>query len=86
MKENIQRFLRNIFSITLMIAIFGGGVIFIMFVVSLIIGGTSGESLALSAANYIMPVFIRLASIAVLSGLVWIYLKGRHSLSMEDGD
>lgn len=86
MKKNIEKFLKATFSLALITAILGGGLIFLLFLVSLIMGGAGGESLATSAANDIMPIFIRLASVAILSGLAWIYLKGQHSLSMKDGD
>lgn len=84
MKEKIENVIKNIFSISLVTAILGGGVIFLMFVLALIIGGGTGEMLATSAADKIMPYFIRLASIAVLAGLVSIYINGKHSLSMSD--
>ncbi|OLS03206.1 hypothetical protein [Tissierella creatinophila] len=84
MKKKLETFIENIFSLSLIIAILGGGVIFLMFVIGLIIGGTKGEILAVNAAIKIMPYFIRLASIAVLSGLIWTYINGKHSLSMED--
>ena len=86
MKKNIENFIENIFSIALLIAILGGGVIFLMFVAALIMGGGSGEALATGASEKIMPYFIRLASLAILAGLVWMYIKGRHSLSMQDKD
>lgn len=82
MKNKIENILEFIFSISLIIAILGGGVIFIMFVLALIIGGDRGGALAVNASKTIMPYFIRLSAIAVFSGLIRIYIKGEHELSM----
>ena len=84
MKNKIETIIENIFSLSLIVAILGGGIIFLMFVIGLIIGGANGELLAVNASTKIMPYFIRLASISVFSGLIWTYMKGQHSLSMED--
>jgi len=86
MKANIQKFIEAIFSISLIIAILGGGVIFIMFMIALVIGGASGEALATNASGVVMPYFIRAAAIAVLCGLISFYLTGKHTLSLEDGE
>ena len=86
MKEKIENLLKIIFSLTLVTAILGGGVIFLMFVMAIIIGGPNGEALATGAADTIMPYFIRLASISVLAGLLSMYIGGKHSLSMKDTD
>lgn len=84
MKNKIENLLETVFSISLMIAIFGGGIVFLMFIAALIIGGDSGGSLAVNASKSIMPYFIRLAAIAVLSGLIKIYIRGEHELSLQD--
>lgn len=82
MKKKFGNVLKGIFSFFLMIAMLGGGLVFVMFLVALILGGDSGASIALSARNVVMPYFIRSASIAVLAGLVFSYLKDQHGLSL----
>lgn len=84
MRNKIKKALKEIFSLSLIISIFGGGVIFVMFVIAFIIGGTSGGNLSVMAAETIMPVFIRLAAIAIASGLASIYIDGKHTLSMKE--
>lgn len=84
MKKNVDNILSSIFSILILIAVLGGGIIFIMFVFALIIGGSSGEVLAVNAKNIVMPIFIRTAALAILSGLISSYLVGNHSLSIDD--
>lgn len=82
MKEKIDRVLRRLFSLFLVMAMLGGGIIFIMFLVALIVGGDLGESIAISARGTIMPFFIRSASISVLVGLISLYITGKHGLSL----
>ena len=84
MKESLEKFIKSVFSIFVLIAIIGGGIVFLMFVVGIIIGGDTGNSLALSAKNTMMPMFIRSATIAVLAGLIHYYVLGEHALTMDD--
>lgn len=84
MKENIQKVVESIFSISLMISILGGGIVFLMFIIGIIIGGGTGEALAVKASKGVMPYFIRTATIAVLCGLISFYVTGKHTLSLED--
>lgn len=83
MKEKTQKITNKLFSLFLTISIFGGGVIFLMFLVALIFGGNTGAKLATSASDIIMPHFIRTAAIAILFGLLSIYSNGLHSLTLK---
>lgn len=84
MKAKLQKIIEALFSISLIIAILGGGIVFCMFIVAIIMGGASGEAMATSASKVIMPYFIRSASIAVLCGLISFYATGKHALSLEE--
>lgn len=84
MKRKLGSVIRAIFSIFIIIAILGGGVVFVMFIVALVIGGDIGASIAINAKDTVMPYFIRSASIAVLAGLIFSYGTGRHSLSLGE--
>ena len=84
MKAKLQKIVDSIFSVCLITAILGGGIIFVMFVIALIMGGSSGEALASNASKVIMPYFIRIASLSVLCGLISIYISGKHPLSLEE--
>lgn len=84
MRENINSFLESVFSIALIIAILGGGIIFLMFILAIILGGGTGEVLATKASKEIMPYFIRSATIAVTAGLLSFYISGEHALSLKD--
>jgi hypothetical protein len=84
MKAKICNILNSIFSSLLLIAILGGGIVFIMYVMALLIGGDMGETLALNAKNTVMPIFIRVSAIGILAGLISSYVIGQHSLSIDD--
>ncbi len=82
MRNKIENFLKEIFSIFIMMAIFGGGIIFLMFMVAIVLGGAQGAKIALLAKDLVMPFFIRFASIGVLAGLIYSYLRKSHGLSL----
>ena len=84
MKEKSGNILNSIFSILILIAVLGGGIVFAMFVLALIVGGNAGEILAVKAKDILMPIFIRAAALAILSGLISSYIVGDHSLSIDD--
>lgn len=84
MRESIGKLTKSIFSIFIMLAIAGGGVVFIMFILGIIIGGSTGTSLAVNVKNVVMPQFIRFAAIAVFAGLIDYYLTGKHALTVEE--
>jgi len=83
MRDILKKVGRSIFSIFIMIAIAGGGIVFAMFVVAIIVGGEIGNTLALLAKNTVMPLFIRSAAIAMVGGLLKLYASGKHELTME---
>jgi len=83
MKNILKKIGQSIFSIFIMIAMAGGGIVFAMFVIALIIG-ESGNAMALSAKNTVMPIFIICATIAMVGGLLELYASGEHELTMGD--
>ncbi len=83
MKERIHHFSEKIFAVSLLIALIGGGIVALLFTLSLMIGGNVGEGLAVVTKSKILPWFIRLASIGILFGLIQTYTTGQHSLSMR---
>ncbi len=80
MKNTIQ----SIFSIATMFAVAGGFVVFLLFFVAIIIGGETGESMALFANKGLMPYFIRGASVASFAGLIYFYMTKEHALTMTE--
>ena len=84
MKNKLANIIESLFSIFVIAAILGGGIVFIMFVIGIIVGGEAGNSLAVNARSVIMPMFIRAAAIAVMLGLFHHYVIGEHALTMDD--
>lgn len=82
-KDKLENILKSVFSIFIMIAIAGGAVIFLMFLIGIIMGGKGGETLAVNASKIYLPYFIKSASIAVISGLILFYISDSHALSLE---
>lgn len=60
---------------------FVGFIVAIMFLIGIIAGGSFGESFSVFAGN-LMTWAIRLASLAVLTGIIHIYLKKNHTLTI----
>lgn len=84
MKNLSNKVINYLFSIFISLAIFGGGVVFLMFVIALVFGGEVGNSLALMVKNETMPLFIRFASIGTLAGLIVSYINNNHELTIEE--
>lgn len=83
MNRRIESFLRSIFSIFMIIAVSGGIITFILFLIAIIIGGKGGETLAVNTGKVYLPYFINAAAVAIMSGLIVLYMNGSHSLSLQ---
>ena len=80
----MSRILTNIYGIFISIAILGGVVIFLFYSLALIIGGNTGANLVSFAYDYLVPYFIRAASVATMCGLLIFYVTGKHTLTMKE--
>lgn len=83
-KQQLDNILRSIFSIFTMIALAGGAIAFILFLVAITIGGDMGNQLAINTKDIYIPYFIKAASVAVISGLIVFYISGTHALSLNE--
>lgn len=59
-----------------------GFVVAILFLIAIIIGGNQGELIAVFAGD-VMNWCIKLAAIAVLFGIIDMYIRKEHSLTMK---
>ena len=84
MREKMERILTNIFGIFVSIAVLGGVIVFLTYLVGMIIGGELGANLMVTAWKEWVPYFIRSAAIAVLAGLILFYVTGKHTLSLKE--
>jgi len=60
-----------------------GFVVCLLFAIGIIVGGPLGETVAVWAGQ-LMKWAIRIAAIAVFAGLLNLYLKKRHTLTLSD--
>lgn len=84
MKKKIIKLLEKLFSICGIISIIGGVGVAVLFIISIIVGGTNGENLAVFTKNSFLPIFIRIATLAILSGLVASYVGDSHGLLLRE--
>lgn len=84
MKENLEKLMTNIFGIFVSIAVLGGVVIFLTYVIGILMGGDAGAALMVKAWKVWSPYFIKSATIAVMAGLVVFYITGKHTLSLKE--
>lgn len=84
MKNSLFKFFSNVFGVFVSVAVLGGVVVFILFVIGMIIGGEAGGSLMYMAYDSLSPYFIKAATIAVLAGLILFYVSGEHTLSLKE--
>lgn len=75
-------FLKQFYGVLALIALVLGFIVAVIFAVALIAGPDLGTEWAL-AGGQIMSWGIAIAAVAVLAGLIIIYVSGSHSLKME---
>ena len=83
MREKIYKILNKAYGVTMFVAFFGGLLPLIPFAVAMIIGGTTGEKIATFLYNGYYPWVIALASIAVVIGLIAMYVGKQSALSTK---
>ena len=86
MREKIYKALQTLYGITMTIAFFGGVLPLVPFIVAMIIGGGAegtGETIAVWLYKQYYPWVIALASIAVLIGLIAMYVGKQEALSSK---
>lgn len=72
----------KLYSWITLIALSLGLFVALLFLTAIIIGGTTGENLAVVSGD-LMTWSIRLAALAVLAGIINIYISKRHTLIMD---
>ena len=86
MREKVERILQKIYGITLAISFFAGVLPLIPFIVAVIIGGGeggAGEAISTWLYKQYYPWVIALASIAILIGLVAMYVGKKEAFSTK---
>ncbi len=75
--------LKKLYGIMMFGAFFGGFLPIVPFVVALIVGGETGESISIFLYKQYYPWVVALAAIAVVVGLAAMYIGKQQSLSVK---
>lgn len=84
MREKIYKLLNRIYGVTMFVAFFGGVLPLIPFIIAMIVGGKTGEMISTFLYNSYYPWVIALASIAVVIGLIAMYVSKQSALSTKN--
>lgn len=83
MRDKIYNVMSKIYGILMSVAFWGGLLPLLPFIAAIIIGGSTGEAIALFLYKQYYPWVIALASIAVMLGLIAMYFGGKEALSSK---
>ena len=83
MREKIYNILNRIYGVTMFVAFFGGVLPLVPFIVALIVGGTVGETISTFLYNNYYPWIIAMAALAVIIGLIAMYVGKQSALSTK---
>ena len=78
-----KNFFNNVYSVFVGISLFGGFVVFLFMMAGLITGGEGGAEIMLIGRQTIMPRLIQAAGIAVISGMIFLYVTDSHDLTLK---
>ena len=83
MRQKIYNVIQKIYGILMTVSFFAGILPLIPYVIALIIGGGTGEAIALFLYNDYYKWVILGASVSVLIGLIGLYVSGEEGLSVK---
>lgn len=83
MRKKIFTVLNKIYGIMMTVSFFGGFLPLIPFIVALCIGGETGEAIAVFLKNQYYPWVIVLGCLAIVVGLVAMYVGKLEGLSVK---
>jgi len=83
MREKLFKIANTIYSVLMTVSFFGGILPLIPFIVAMFIGGGVGEKIALFLYNDYYPWVILAGSIAIVVGLIAMYIGKLEGLSIK---
>ena len=83
MRDKVYNTLKKAYGITMSIAFWGGIIPLIPFIVAICLGGKTGEAISLFLYKQYYPWVIALSSIAVIIGLIGLYVGKIEALSTK---
>ena len=83
MRNKLYNALKKAYGIMMTVSFFAGGLPLIPFIIALIIGGSTGETIAVFLYKQYYPWVIILGSLAIVVGLIAMYLGKLEGLSVK---
>lgn len=83
MREKIYKVLNNVYGVLMSISFFAGFLPVIPFIVAIIVGGDIGTKIAVFLSKQYYPWVIILGSVAVIFGLIAMYVGKLEGLSIK---
>ena len=83
MRAKLFEILKKTYGIMMTVSFFAGGLPIIPFIIALIIGGSTGEAIAVFLYKQYYPWVIILGSLAIVVGLIAMYLGKLEGLSVK---
>lgn len=83
MREKIFKILNKTYGMLMFISFFAGGLPLIPFIIALIAGGKTGEAISMFLIDEYYPWVIILGSIAIVIGLIAMYVGKLEGLSVK---
>ncbi|MBQ3134222.1 MAG: hypothetical protein IJB75_00190 [Oscillospiraceae bacterium] len=81
--KKLYNALNKLYGVMMFVSFFGGFVPVVPFIVALIIGGETGEKISLFLYKQYYPWVIALAALAVVVGLLAMYIGKQQGLSVK---
>ena len=83
MRTKLFEILKKTYGIMMTVSFFAGGLPVIPFIIALIVGGSTGEAIAVFLYKQYYPWVIILGSLAIVVGLIAMYLGKLEGLSVK---
>ena len=84
MRNKIYNILKKTYGIMMTVSFFAGGLPLIPFIIAIIMGGQMGEAIAVFLYKQYYPWVIILGSIAIVVGLIAMYIGKLEGLSVKN--
>lgn len=84
MREKIFKIANTIYGVLMTASFFGGILPLLPFIIALIIGGTTGEAIAVFLYEQYYPWVIMAGSVAIIVGLIAMYIGKLEGLSIKN--
>lgn len=83
MREKTYIFLKKLYGILMTASFFGGGIPLIPFIIAIVVGGKTGETISVFLYKQYYPWVIIIGSLAVIVGLIAMYFGKLEGLSVK---